>query len=256
MFAEDRAVYDQGAGRPLHKMGAGRGSRGGPTRRNWVSMERNRDLLTEITAFAPLERAARQRGADAGNAAMRRVLSGRKRLRPRTSTSRPGRSTEPLQGNLEWVASRSGKGSAVGLSRAKADRVRFWKILEIGTGKSAVQRRGAPNGVGRPRNEGPMAQQITIPSQRGRRLSIGLGFGPGPGGRYYSPSSARQGRDAVHWTSQLEASEGQPLRRIVIRKEIAGVGMVRQSGSSGFLEYRTKALEAGRTAFAGANHRR
>ena len=248
------------------RRGAGRlpakpkGTRRGRGSWHWAKVTAVPDLLDKADGIAKglksAEGTARKTGATKANSGLEKVLDGRERIRPRNSVDRPGRTTEPIKGNLRWVAGApGGTGAAVGLDAKGAQRVKHWRIIEIGTGESAVQRRGRPGKVGRPRNDRPGEQTYKIPSQAGRVLPFGLGFGPSPAGKYYAPSSARRGRDSVHDIRELQPTDG-PLVRIRIRREIEGAHMVRDSAREGYREYRKELLAASRASLKGISPKR
>jgi hypothetical protein len=235
--------------------------RSAPRQPTWVTVTSTIDLdgdFTKIkTAIESAERGARRAAVIKANATLEKTVNARKIKRPRTSSPRRGRPNQPIAKNLVWGAGKVGTNqAAVAIGAAGLKQIPHWRVVELGTKQNAMQRRGQPGTgkAGRPRNDRLGEQQIRIPSQKGRVLKFGLGFGVSPGGKYFAPSSSRLGKDAVHRLSELDV-DVRPSR-IQIRREIQGTHMVRISGAAGFREYQEQVLAASKASVGAIRPRR
>lgn len=175
--------------------------------------------------------------------------------RPTDVPERPGRKS--MHGKfaryLSWVTV-PGPDGDVEFDLAGADRqVRYWIILEIGTGEHAVIRRGGqPNPRGRPGAGNTYVR--TVKSQKGRFISTRLGFASSPNGVYTPGTGPRD--QQLYLLSNLTGPRGgkvrrNPKRKLYIEKEIVGQNFVKKGGQAGFRVYQTSVLAAARRAFEG-----
>ncbi len=194
---------------------------------------------------------------DAAQIATQTSRSNFRYLRPANAPKRPGR---PSTGGkfadaLKWEA-KPGPTGMVEFDLAHIDkRVRYWIILEIGTGQSATMRRAdKPNPRGRPSAGATYVR--TVKSQVGRRISPNLAFGTGPRGTY-TPFGAATGQQ-LYLRRQLKKAPVGPRRAqngVYISREVIGQHFVQKGGREGFRAYRTSVRAAARRAFAGRGYR-
>lgn len=192
-------------------------------------------LLTKIDA-------ARLSAAATATAVSKQRL---KRSRP-VAPARVGRDNKHIEDVLRW--NRVTRGVALNYADLNKQ-ASHWLIQEIGTNRSATIY-----------SFDGKTQVRRIPSQRGRRISSGLVFATGPGGKFTPPGAGKnqqlylrskvQGAPVVR--RHVRTSDDIGSRRsnsIRIRREIPGQHFVRDGGKAGFRQYRKSVLAAARTQF-------
>lgn len=165
---------------------------------------------------------------DTSRTAFLSQLSGR----PLTN-ARPGRRTTggTFADELTWVPS----GDLIDFDVANiATKAPYYLIQEIGTGQSAaiVQPPGA----------------ISVRSQRGRLINIGLQWADGPGAAPTRPGHGSL--QQIYPTADLNMSKSYGrLRRIRIRREIRGKHFIRDGGIAGFSDLEANLIADARRIF-------
>lgn len=112
----------------------------------------------------------------------------------------------------------------------------YWAIQEIGTNHSA-RIIASPSGPG----------QVSVRSQRGRKISSALVWASGPGGRA-TPATRGNGQEQLFLRSQVLASNVK-LRRMRINREIKAKHYLRDGAKSAFNLYRKDMTKAFRQAY-------
>lgn len=177
-------------------------------------------------------------------------------LRPPTAPRR-GRTSPPgaLAANIDW----SVKDGQVVLDRQKLDtKVKWWVVQEIGTNSKAVVRRGGEQAPkGRPSKasvNAPGGRNVSVRSQKGRRIPGNLAFGTGPRGQWTPPTAGRQDQQ-LHLMSQLKGvplgalkSKSTAIQDLRISREIKPKGFIRQGAREGFRDYRNDVVAAARAS--------
>lgn len=217
------------------------------------------DLNKRYREMATAEMAARKKAATVATRVTRDSF--RYTGRPVDVPERQGRKSThgQLANHLHWNAT-SGIGGGVEFDVIGADHAAwYWIILEIGSGERAVLRRGGdPNPRGRPHANASFVRSVK--SQRGRLISIGLGFASGPGGVYTPPGGQRDQQlylrsQLVNRSAHAALSGAAPRQRgidqLVIKHEIHGQHFVKKGGTTAFREYSNTVLAAARRAFDG-----
>lgn len=194
----------------------------------------------------------RQVAAQASARSNRTTRRSFRRMRAANAEPRRGRMRNGMASGLRWIA----KNTDVQFDVSTADQKwPYWIIQEIGTGSSAtILRGGKANPQGRSAKGATYVK--TVPSQKGRPISVALAWGTGPRGAYTPPGAAAG--QQLHVASKLSGvphrQKGQPFKRsrIMIGKEIRAQGMVSKGGAAGFFDvYLPKAIEWGKDAFKG-----
>lgn len=200
--------------------------------------ERSNQLVTGVEAAA----------VNAATQATRKSRQTFKYVRTQPVPTRAGRqSTGGKFGDaITWHA----KDGQVALDEAHLDSVakHYWRVQEIGTANRAVRRIG-----GQPQQRGRPAQGsdriVSVRSQKGRVLPIGLAWGTKAGGRYEPSNPARFRHDQIYPLATLSFSPYRFPRRIVVEREIHGQHFVQKGAEEGFRHYRKQVLAAAQRAF-------
>lgn len=213
-----------------------------------AKLEKRTDVLDSsgldrrFKKFAEDRKKAAQTAASLATATSLRQI---KRKRP-VAPPRLGRDQDHIEDVLKW---RVRDGKVVLNGTDLNSRSKHWLIQEIGTNRSVTI------------YQGPTKQLVrSIPTQRGRRISSGLVFATGPGGKYAAPGGSRN--QQLYLRSKVKGAPivQRHVRRgddigsrrgntIRIRKEIPGQHFVRDGGKAGFLQYRKSVLAAARSQF-------
>lgn len=159
--------------------------------------------------------------------------------------ARPFRTSGPgaLGKSIDWKIAANDK-SFVELDINRLDsNVPWWRVQEVGTGKSAVMRRG-----GKPNPQGQVPKgadfKIQIKSQKGRIIPGSLVF-VSRNGNAQKPSD-RSRRQALVQRTQAKNAAFIPTNPLVIRNEIEGKHFIRNGAREGFRDYKNDVLAAAR----------
>jgi hypothetical protein len=196
---------------------------------------------TRLAAFTTqVETAARKAAIEADRISKRNAKGIRAPQAPRPyRTSPPG----ALAKNIDWKVDPTDS-AFVQLDTQRLDSVvRWWKVQEIGTGKSAVIRKG-----GKPNPQGRVPKganyKIQIKSQKGRIIPGTLVFVARNGNaQRFSDRSKRQA--LVERTHAKNATRF-PINPVRIRNEIEGKHFIRDGAREGFRDYRNDVIAAAR----------
>jgi hypothetical protein len=167
-----------------------------------------------------------------------------KAVRP-PAPPRAGRASPPgaLAKAINWKVDPSDKNFIILDVGALDSQVSWWRVQEIGTGKSATMRKG-----GQPNPRGQVAKgasyRVQVKSQKGRVLPGHLVFVSRAGNaQRFSDRSKKQ---ALVPRAQAKKESTIPVRRRVIRNEIEGKHFIRDGAREGFRDYRKEVLAAAR----------
>lgn len=171
-----------------------------------------------------------------------------KAIRP-PAPPRAGRASPPgaLGKAITWKVDPVDKNFVVLDVPALDSQVRWWRVQEIGTGKSATIRRG-----GQPNPRGQVAKgaqyRVQVKSQKGRVLPGHLVFVSRAGNaQRFSDRSKRQ---ALVPRAIAKNESRIPVRTRRIRNEIEGKHFIRDGARDGFRDYRKEVLAAARATLA------
>lgn len=191
-----------------------------------------------------VNRAARKAAGEANRVSKQKAKAIRPPAPPRAGrTSPPGALAKAIQWKVDQADS-----TFVELNQAQLDsRVRWWRVQEIGTGKSATVRKGGkPN----PRGQVPKGAdfKVQVKSQRGRLMPSNLVFISRSGNaQRFSDRSKRQ---ALVPRAMAKNAALVPAGAVYISKEIEGKHFIRDGAREGFRDYRRDVIAAARATLA------
>lgn len=191
-----------------------------------------------------VQQAARKAAGEANRVSKQKA----KPVRP-PAPPRAGRTSPPgaLAKAIDWHIDPTDDAFIVLNQAAMDSTVKWWRVQEIGTGKSATVRKGGqPN----PRGQVPKAAtfRVQVKSQRGRLLPGHLVFASRAGNaQRFSDRSKRQ---ALVPRSVAKNSVNVPVRLRTIKNEIEGKHFIRDGAREGFRDYRSDVIAAARATLA------
>lgn len=194
-----------------------------------------------LNAFTTqVETAARKAATEADQVSKRKAKGIRAPQAPRPyRTSAPG----ALAKNIDWKVDPADS-TFVQLDTGRLDAaVRWWKVQEIGTGKSATIRKG-----GKPNPQGRVPKgadyKVQVKSQKGRLIPGTLVF-VARNGNAQRFSDRSKGQALVE-RAQAKNGTRFPINPVRIRHEIEGKHFIRDGAREGFRDYRNDVLAAAR----------
>lgn len=186
--------------------------------------------------------ASRSAAAEADRVSKKRAKGVRAPQPPRPFRQVP---SGTLAKTIQWKIDPLDK-SFVALDVASLDaKVRWWRVQEVGTGKTALMKRG-----GKPNPRGNAAKgnnyRVRIKSQRGRVIPASLVFVSRNG--IAQPFSDRSKRQALVPYASAKQPKGRTVvaKNVTIRNEIEGKHFIREGAREGFRDYKNDVLAAAR----------
>lgn len=219
------------------------------------------DIRSRVAVFAEAELSARRSAA----AEATTVTRDRARAVRPYAPDRDGRASGRMSQTLKWTPTdETSRVSGVRFDLASAEaNSPYWAIQEVGTGPKATAQmfRANPKDPANPVKAGT----ITVPTQVGRVLPRGLGWGTGVGGKFQRPGEGQNqqiyrlveldmgtqgtGGNTRNPRSGNRATHKTEAARIIIRREIPPKGMVKAGGIAGFRRYSRELLAGWQQAF-------